>query len=438
MMSAKGNIVVTCNNKGLATAIQMLLEKEFSNVINESDNDKIVQLSKKISIDIIVADMGQELFGNIKTLQEFIRTIKEIDNKIQIVLLANYSQNSTAFEGVENGAFDFVMKPWNNEKLLVTVRNAFRMKQQLTSMEQIDGIKKSIRNRNQFYWGISTSSKGIFELAKKYSREESALIIYGEKGTGKELLAEQIHSMGPRSAFPFIRIDGASASEEELYRYIKLAERGTVYIDNFENLNPGIKPIINKILLDTLDTTVLRDITSTFNDIRIIIGSRFTPHELKDDKTLGNEIISLFRKNNIKMPALHERKEDILPLATILLQKYCRKHNKTISGFSEPAKQVIEEYRWTGNISELSLAIERAVMTTSGGNPILPGSILLSGNSSDISKDSIGTLTIEEMEGKMMRAALKRYNGNITLAAEQLGVTRQTLYNKGKKHKLFE
>ena len=140
----------------------------------------------------------------------------------------------------------------------------------------------------------------------------------------------------------------------------------------------------------------------------------------------------------MKVPSLNERKEDIIPLATVFLNKYCRKYGKEIEGFSEPAKEVLLEYKWVGNTSELSLAIERAVILTPNKGIIQPGFLLLSTLSDDASAQSINTLTIEQMEKKMMRAALKKNKGNITLAADQLGITRQTLYNKGKKYNLFK
>ena len=140
----------------------------------------------------------------------------------------------------------------------------------------------------------------------------------------------------------------------------------------------------------------------------------------------------------MKVPFLNERQEDIIPLATVFLNKYCRKYGKEIEGFSELAKEVLLEYKWVGNTSELSITIERAVILTPNKGTIQPGYLLLNTLSDDASAQSISTLTIEQMEKKMMRAALKRNKGNITLAADQLGITRQTLYNKGKKYKLFK
>lgn len=436
-MKIEGTVLVADRNKGLLTALVLLLQKEFSSVITEFNQDKIVQLAKEKSIDIIVLDTGNNSAAEQQEHLNLIRKIAELGLNIQIVTLTNFGQNSFAMETINSGAFDFITKPWNNEKLLVTLRNAYRMRQYISALNQIEALKESFKSENPFFWGISDSTKGIFEAAQKFAQSDIPVLLSGEKGCGKELLAQQIHNMGHRGKNMFIKMDAGNLREGELERKVSMADGGTVYIENIE----GLELSKQKLLLEILNNKIFNgfnDSTSTNGNIRLIAGSYSGYNNLVSSGSIGNELIEIFKKSHLKVPALNERQEDIIPLATVFLNKYCRKYGKEIEGFSELAKEILMEYKWVGNTSELSITIERAVILTPDKGVIQPGYLLLNTLSDDASAQSISTLTIEQMEKKMMRAALKRNNGNITLAAEQLGITRQTLYNKGKKYKLFK
>jgi DNA-binding NtrC family response regulator len=243
--------------------------------------------------------------------------------------------------------------------------------------------------------------------------------------------------MGKRSANMFIKLDAGTLAEGELERKLYMGDGGTVYIENIERLEEAEQIL----LLNVLKNKIIKDLNtdkSTNTNIRLIAGSYINYNTLSTDYQSNSNFIQLFKKSTVNVPCLNEREEDIIPLATIFLNKYCRKYSKNITGFSELAKEILTSTKWVGNTSELSLTIERAVILTPDGGTIQPGYIMLNTESGDISKNSLNTLTLEQMEKKMMRAALKRNNGNITMAAEQLGITRQTLYNKGKKYKLFK
>ena len=436
-MKIKSTVLVADRNKGLLTALVLLLQKEFSNVITEFKHDKIVQIVKEKSVDIIVLDTGNNSAAEQQAHLNLIREINGLGLNIQIVTLTNFGQNSFAMETVNSGAFDFIIKPWNNEKLLVTLKNAYRIRQYISALNQIEALKESFKSENPFFWGISDSTKGIFEAAQKFSQSDEPVLLSGEKGSGKELLAQQIHNLSGRGKAMFIKMDGGSLVEGEFERKIYMADGGTVYIENIEVLSVSEQ----KLLIEILNNKVLSNLqysTSINTNIRLIAGSYSSYSNLHSSGSIDNELIGLFKKNYVKVPSLNERKEDIIPLATVFLNKYCRKYGKQIEGFSELAKEVLLEYKWVGNTSELSITIERAVILTPNNGTIQPGYLLLNTLSDDASAQSISTLTIEQMEKKMMRAALKRNKGNITLAAEQLGITRQTLYNKGKKYNLFK
>ena len=436
-MKFQGTVLISDRNKGLQTALTLLAEKEFSNVRAETDNDKIIQLAKDESVDIIVLDIVQTAPSQLQEYLDLIKQITALDLQIQIITLTNFSQNSFGLETVNSGAFDFIPKPWNNEKLMVTLRNAYRMRQYMISLKQIETLKESFKSENPFFWGISESNKGIFETAQKLSQSDVPVLLCGEKGSGKELLAQQIHNLSKRRSNMFIKLDAGYLAEGELERKLGMCDGGTIYIENIEALEYSRQTF----LIDALKNRIVKDlnISKTINaNIRLIAGTYTNYSALSSDSQMSEDFVQLFRKSNVKIPSLNEREEDIIPLATIFLNKYCRKYSKNINGFSELAKEILTTTKWIGNTSELSLTIERAVILTPDGGTIQPGYIMLSTSSDDVSKDSISTLTIGQMEKKMMRAALKRNNGNITLAAEQLGITRQTLYNKGKKYKLFK
>lgn len=436
-MKNQGTILISDVNKGLQAALVLLAEKEFTNVIAETRYDKIIQLAKSESIDIIILDIVHNSPQQQEEYLNFIKEITSLDLHIQIITLINFSQNNFGLETVNSGAFDFIPKPWNNEKLQVTLRNAYRMRQYMISLKQIDALKESFRSENPFFWGISDATKGIFEASQKFAQTETPVFLCGEKGSGKELLAQQIHNLSRRNQNMFIKADAGTLVEGELERKLEISNGGTIYIENIELLDNDKQ----KLLLNVLNNKNISNLgysKSISTNIRLIAGSYSNFNTLTTENQITKEFAQLFKKSNLRVPSLNERGEDIIPLATIFLNKYCRKYSKNITGFSELAKEILITTKWVGNTSELSLTIERAVILTPDGGTIQPGYIMLNTHSDDTSKESISTLTIEQMEKKMMRAALKRNNGNITLAAEQLGITRQTLYNKGKKYKLFK
>lgn len=436
-MKLDGNILAYDSNKGLLTALSLQIGKHFRSVDSVQNLKEISDTLKQKQIDVVVLDLDQNSAQQGREFVNLIKEIGEMEQDTQVVVIVNFSQNIFAQECIEAGAFDYLTKPWNNEKLQITLRNAYLMRQNRIAIKQINSFKKAFYNKETFFWGIGDVTKHLLNDAQKGSNYSKPLLLSGGKGTGKELLARQIHNLSARREGLFVKINAAEVSDAEFERTLTIADGGTVYIEDIELLNDTKVELLLSIANNKIFYS-LNNITPSSADIKIITGSTMDFAQLKRENLLNEELLGYLRKCNITIPSLNERREDILPLAQAFLKKYCKKYGKSITGFTELCKETLTNYNWQGNTSELSITIERAVIHTENGKMIEPGTILLSPQSDSMDKQSINNLTLEQMEIKMIRAALKKGNNNITLAAQQLGITRQTLYNKGKKYKLLK
>ena len=464
-MDVKGNILVVEPNNGLLTTLDILLKKHFFKVISVSKSDDMYTFLNNEEVDVLVLDLSVIAEG--KEKNDLVRKLVSSYPNTELVLLATFAQVETALAGVRAGAFDFIPKPWNNDKLIISIKNAISIKQYKRAANRIQLLKEGLQDGGNYFWGVSGAMKKMYNNVHKVAYSQAPILITGECGCGKELLAKELHFISQYNKAFFISMDSNSLTDEsfllkllgkvevvdgqidEMVGKLELAQDGTLFINNIEKLSDSNQ----KLLLNIIKTNSykkINDVTSSNISIRFLFGSQDDLEKKVLRGEFNEELYNRISDVQLSMPSLRERREDILTLASIFLERYCRKYGKTIKGFTKQAAEFLLNYNWPGNVSELAVTIEKAVVLCDKQEiaPVFFQSIAEQGYKVVIEegapKDNLSFLSLleesslEQMEMKIIKAVLSRNRGNMSLTAQQLGITRQTLYNKGKRYKLID
>jgi DNA-binding NtrC family response regulator len=452
-MQPKANILVVDDNKSILSALEILLTSEFNEVTLISNPNQILSELQKKDYNLVILDMNFK--AGVNTGNEgiyWLGRIKEIKPDISVVMITAYGDLETAVKALKNGASDFVLKPWDNEKLIATLKLAIQLNLSRREVEQLkereSELKKEYNREQKFIIGSSPQLMHVLSLVRKVAKTDANVLITGENGTGKELIAQEIHRLSSRSKEVLVSVDIGSLSEtlfeSELFGHVKgaftdaredrkgkfeIADKGTLFLDEIGNLSFHLQSKlltaienrqITRIGSNNIITTDIRLICATNRDIETMVNKGLFREDL------------LYRINTIQieLPPLRARGNDINILSDFFLKKYAYKYNKPALRLNLQAYDKLINYSWPGNIRELQHTIEKAVIL-SDSNILRSEDLYL--RNSGVTDDPFPFTTLEEMEKKMIRKALDQNNGNYTAAADQLGVTRQTLYNKLKK-----
>ena len=395
--------------------------------------------------EVVLLDMN--FTSGINTGNEglfWLHEIKKVRRELPVVLFTAYADIDLAIRGIKEGASDFIVKPWNNQKLVETLQAAASSAQQ----ERKTGNKKEPVNTPALYWGESKSMQQLRVLIEKVASTDANILITGENGTGKEMLAREIHTLSNRRQQEMITVDmGAiteSLFESELFGHVKgsftdahtdrtgkfeAADHSTLFLDEIGNLPYHLQA---KLLTAIQRRSIVRVGSNTPIpiDIRLICATNRNLQEMADREEFREDLLYRINTIHIEIPPLRERKEDIVPLAERFIIRFCKQYDKEPMKFSPAAKEKLTAHPWYGNIRELEHAIEKVVIINDGVQ--IPAELFqLSSRKTETSEKNISTL--EEMEVQMIRKALDACAGNLSAVAAQLGITRQTLYNKMKK-----
>ena len=436
-MTKQGTILVVDDNKGILTAVQMLLGTCFEKVITISTPNKIKATLHDENIDVVLLDMN--FSAGINTGNEglfWLSEIKKEDASIQVVLFTAYADIDLAVRGIKEGATDFVVKPWDNAKLLETLKTAY-----------------NIRTANRKGIAIDTGKlvEQLRSLIEKVARTDANILVTGENGTGKEMLAREIHMLSNRKKEALVPVDMGAITEtlfeSELFGHVKgaftdaradrpgkfeVANNGTLFLDEIGNLSYHLQA---KLLTALQRRSIVRVGSNTPIpvNIRLICATNRDLEEMVQKGEFREDLLYRINTIHVEIPPLRERPEDIVPLTEIFLSKYAKLYGKPAMRLSPDAKEKLKAQPWFGNIRELEHTIEKAVIIAEGS--------VLDGNDFDFpraKKESVNkeATTLEEMEYNMIKNAMDKYNGNLSLVANQLGISRQTLYNKIKRYEL--
>lgn len=450
-----GKILIVDDNKGALSALKMLLQFEFETVVTISNPNQIVSELRKNDFDIVLLDMN--FSAGINTGNEglfWLGEIKKLTPKNEVVMITAYGDVELAVKALKKGAADFILKPWENEKLVATLESTLKLRQSKVEVEELKQREKTLKNElNQEQRLIIGSSPGMLRMMQmitKVAKTDANVLITGENGTGKELVAREIHRKSDRNHELLLTVDMGAITEtlfeSELFGHKKgsftdaredrigkfqLAHRGTLFLDEIGNIP---LPLQSK-LLTTLQNHTIVPVGSNQQiliDIRIISATNSNLEQLISKQQFREDLLYRLNTIRIEVPALRERGDDIELLATFFLKFFEKKYHKFSLKISAQALHKLMKYSWPGNVRELQHTIEKAVILSDSGILKPEDFVFKSGNRSAESK----LFTIEEMERQMIEAALDKFNGNYTAVANQLGITRQTLYNKIKRYDL--
>jgi DNA-binding NtrC family response regulator len=453
-----GNILVVDDNEDLLAAARIFLKRHFGQVDIETNPESLPDLIHNENYDVILLDMnftkdassGKEGF-------RWLSTILSIDPSAVVVLITAYGDVQTAVQAIKAGATDFVLKPWENEKLLATISSAMQLRRTRQEVEDLKWKQQAINSElnNKFYEiiGESEAMHEVFKTIERVASTDANILILGENGTGKELVARAIHAHSNRSTQAFINVDLGSITEtlfeSELFGHIRgsftdakdnrvgrfeAASGGTIFLDEIGNLSI---PLQAK-LLTTLQSRQINRVGSNKTidvDIRLICATNMPLYEMVMNNTFRQDLLYRMNTIEIRIPALRERPDDVPLLAQHFLDIYARKYNKQIHKISDSALSRMSKYNWPGNIRELQHSIERAVIMSSA-NVLQPEDFIFNMNLGDADNDhlTIEQYNLDEVEKILIRKVLKKYNGNITQAARELGLTRSSLYRRLEKY----
>ncbi len=448
-----GKILVVDDNKSLLSALEILLQFEFKEVTTISNPNQISSFENLESFDLVLLDMN--FSAGVNTGNEGLFWLREIKKKvphISVIMMTAYGAIDLAVQALKEGASDFVLKPWNNEKLLATIKSAFllrKSKKEIQELKQKESHLKQVINQDSNYIiGNSKALTSVLNLVQKVAKTDVNVLITGENGTGKELIARELHRISSRKNEVFIGVDMGSISEtlfeSELFGHTKgaftdakedragkfeAANEGTLFLDEIGNLSLQTQA---KLLSAIQNRTIVRvgSNTSIPVDIRLVCATNCNLNQMVADGIFREDLLYRINTIHIEVPPLREREKDILILADFYLKKFASKYGKPSLRINHTAEEKLMGYQWPGNVRELQHTIERAVILCEG-NILKPADFLLSANT-DLSFDTEPE-TLDEMEHLMINKALDQHNGNYSAAANQLGISRQTLYNKIKK-----
>lgn len=449
----KGSILVVDDNKAILQALEMLLPLYFKEVKMLSSPKNLISELRERETDVVLLDMNFQT--GINTGNEgffWLSEVKKHSPDSEVVLFTAYADIDLAVNAMKSGAFDFVVKPWDNAKLITTLMAACEMSASKKEVKQLREIKNEIKPGGEMYWGESPNMIELRSLVEKVALTDASVLITGENGTGKDMLAREIHRLSLRKGGSMVSVDIGSLPESlfesELFGHVKgaftdaksnragkfeVAEGGTLFLDEIGNIPLHLQ---SKILTAIQSRTIVRvgSNTPTPIDIRLVCATNKDLDQMVQDGDFREDLLYRINTIHVHIPPLRERKEDILPFANMFLRKYAAKYNKNIFRIEESAAAKLKEYRWNGNIRELQHTVEKAVILSSREALSASDFLLASPSAEPVIKTK--DTTLEEMEKQMIKSAVRKHGGNLSLVAQQLGITRQTLYNKLKKYEI--
>ncbi len=454
-MNEGGKILMIDDDEDVLLAAKMLLKKYSYHVIIEKNPNKIPFLLNNDTYDVILLDMnfskdttsGKEGF-------DWLRQIKEKDSDAVVIMITAFGDVEMAVRALKEGATDFILKPWQNEKLIATISTAIRLKKSYNEVDKLRKAKQMLEEQISQPFrdiiGQSQAIKDVFSLIDKVAKTDANILILGENGTGKELVARAIHQKSLRKDNSFVAVDMGAITEtlfeSELFGHKKgaftdaredrpgrfeLANGGTLFLDEIGNLSMSLQ---SKLLtaLQSRQVTRVGANQAMDVDIRLICATNMPLAQMVKEGKFRQDLLYRMNTVEIQIPALYERVEDIPMLANHFLNYYSKKYRKEVLSISPEAATKLKKYAWPGNVRELQHALERAVIMAD--SPTLQESDFLFSRKGNDSSPDPDTLKLDEVERAAVTKAIQLHNGNISKAADELGLTRASLYRRMEKY----
>jgi two-component system response regulator HydG len=456
MSEKTGNILAVDDNEDILFALKLLLKPHVERITTLNSPDKIPELLSRENFDMILLDMnfnkdaisGQEGF-------DWLGRILQVDPQAVVVFITAYGDAEKAVKAIKSGATDFVLKPWQNEKLLATISSSVKLRRSRLEADDLRAKQKEMSAvmDQPFvdFIGNSVKMQDVFNTIKKVAQTDANVLILGENGTGKELVARALHRNSPRRDEVFISVDLGSLSdtlfESELFGHergaftdakkekpgrFEIATKGTLFMDEIGNIP---LPLQSKILtvIERHEVTRVGANRPVSVDVRLICATNSDLYESVGNNLFRQDLLYRINTVEIHLPPLRERGDDIELLSNHFLKIYVKKYRKSLRGITSAAFKKLMHYAWPGNVRELQHAIERAVIMTE--TPSLePDDFILSTPHKKSGELEFDTFNLDDIERRVIEKVMKQNQGNISQAAQELGLTRTSLYRRMEKY----
>ncbi len=445
MAKSKAKILVVDDNSGIRAALKVLLPLHFSQVELIPSPKELVTKLADFRPDVVLLDMN--FHTDINTGNEGLYWLSEIKKRTpetEVVLFTAYADIQLAVEGMKRGAFDFIVKPWDNDKLVETLKAAYDR----TGKKEKTAVAPSSM---KMFWGKGPAMSAIRQTVEKISATDASVLITGENGTGKDVLAGEIHRMSDRALRPMICVDAGAITEtlfeSELFGHVKgaftdahtdhvgkfeQADGGTLFLDEIGNIPLHLQAKLLRAIQNRSITRV-GDTKTIPVDIRLICATNKDLDKMVHDEEFREDLYYRINTMHLHLPALRERTDEIIPLAEMFVEKFAEKYRRNVCGISADAAELLKGHSWSGNIRELSNCIEKAVILSENESLSAADLEIVPARKAE-SIEVSSTDTLEETEEKAIRAAMARFGGNLSMVAKSLEISRPTLYSKLKKY----
>ncbi len=456
MSKKSGRILVVDDNKTVLQSLKLILQNEFEEVETIKNPNQLHSILTSTPVDVILLDMNFK--AGVNTGNEglyWLSEVLKINPDFIVIMLTAYGDIELSVEAMKRGATDFVVKPWDNEKLIATIKTGLKLnssQQEIKSLKQKQeylGSNDSLKRYELI--GSSPAFLNVLETVNKVAQTDANVLILGENGTGKELIAQEIHKRSKRAKEALISLDLTSLSESlfesELFGHakgaftdaketrvgrIESASGGTLFLDEIGNLGMNLQSKLLTVLQNR-EVIPIGSNKPVQVDIRLVSATNKNLNELIQRDLFREDLLYRLNTIQIELPPLRERKEDISVLAEYFLNKLVKKYNKPNLKISRSALDKLQQYKWPGNIRELEHAIEKAVIL-SESDIIKADDFYFTPSTAQTS--NLDSVNLEEVEENTIKKALLKCSGNISRTAEMLGITRKTLYKKIEKYGL--
>ena len=452
MIKKQGTILIVDDNRNILTTVRMLLEPIFDGIITIANPNSIPAKLREEHPDVVLLDMN--FSSGINSGNEglyWLREIKSLSPKTEVVLFTAYADIQLAVTGIKEGAADFIVKPFENEKMIRTLVEARDKNKAVDNVINRKGGKPGGKDaQSAMYWGDSEVMNNLRSIVEKVAATDANILITGENGTGKEVLANEIHRLSTRCGKKMLPVDMGAITEtlfeSELFGHVKgaftdakvdkpgkfeLADGSTIFLDEIGNLSYSLQA---KLLTALQRRSIVRVGGSTQIpiNVRLVCATNRNLQQMVNDGEFREDLLYRINTIHLELPALRQRKSDIVPLAERFLRQYGDLYNKLNLRLSEEAEKKLTSLPWYGNIRELQHAIEKAVILSDGR--MISAEDIDGGNQQRKEKPLEEVQTLDEMESRMIEKTIRECEGNLSVVAARLGISRQTLYNKIKRY----
>ena len=443
-MAKRGTLLIVDDNRNILSAVKLLADGHFAKVVTLSSPTTLLSTIAAEQPDVLLLDMNFN--AGINSGNEGIFWLKEAKEKfpqLRVVLFTAYADIDLAVRAMKHGAFDFVVKPWNNEKMIETLMNALN-----SSKDKGKKVVAPVRKEVPMFWGESAEMEHIRAVVERVAVTDANILITGENGTGKELLAREIHRLSGRNKKDMVSLDMGAIPEQlfesELFGHKKgaftdayadrdgkmvAASGSTLFMDEIGNLPLHLQAKMLVALQNRMVTPLGGNMPQTI-DIRLVAATNRNLFAMAESGEFRQDLLYRINTIHIDLPPLRRRAVDIVPLAGIFLRHYCEKYNKESIGISQDAASRLIAHPFEGNIRELQNIIEKAVIMCDGSE-VMPEHLQLYVPQAQRRNSTSSTLELRERD--IIAEEIEACGGNLSMAAQRLGITRQTLYNKIKK-----